>query len=236
MSEIYLIRHGQASFGSDNYDRLSEKGALQADLLGRHLARCKVGFDAIVTGTMERQKDTARRVAAGLVENGMALPDPVADTCWDEVDSTRVWDARIPVLLKDDPGLLDELKKDRTNKKAFQAVFSKVMAGWVCGESATDGVGTWQEFQDRVVQGVHHIVGTMRESKTVAVFSSGGPIAAAAQMALGLSDGRTLDLLWQVMNASVTRLKTDGKAFTLAGFNNVSHLELQQDRRLLTYR
>ncbi|MCH1491392.1 MAG: histidine phosphatase family protein, partial [Luminiphilus sp.] len=32
MASIYLIRHGQASFGSDNYDQLSPVGQRQADV------------------------------------------------------------------------------------------------------------------------------------------------------------------------------------------------------------
>ena len=32
MASLYLIRHGQASFGSDHYDQLSPLGQRQADL------------------------------------------------------------------------------------------------------------------------------------------------------------------------------------------------------------
>ena len=38
MSAIHLIRHGQASFGADDYDLLSALGERQARLLGESLA------------------------------------------------------------------------------------------------------------------------------------------------------------------------------------------------------
>ena len=36
MSELHLVRHAQASFGSDNYDQLSDLGHRQSRLLGGH--------------------------------------------------------------------------------------------------------------------------------------------------------------------------------------------------------
>jgi broad specificity phosphatase PhoE len=70
----------------------------------------------------------------------------------------------------------------------------------------------------------------------LAVFTSGGPISVAVRSALGLSDRMTLEISWQLMNASITRLKYNSKGIMLMGFNEVSHLELEGDERLLTYR
>jgi len=68
------------------------------------------------------------------------------------------------------------------------------------------------------------------------VFTSGGPISATVQAALGLTDEKTMEVSWQIMNASVTRFKYSGKKIGLAGFNDISHLELENDSELLTYR
>ena len=56
------------------------------------------------------------------------------------------------------------------------------------------------------------------------------------QTALDLTDPKALEVSWQLMNASVTRIKYNNRGITLAGFNDVTHLELAGDERLLTYR
>lgn len=70
----------------------------------------------------------------------------------------------------------------------------------------------------------------------MAIFTSGGPISVCVQQALNLSDDHTLQITWQIMNASVTRLKYSSNRLMLFGFNDVTHLELQKDAHLLTYR
>lgn len=236
MSEIYFIRHGQASFGSNNYDKLSEKGVLQARILGEHLAALKVKFDAIYLGDMVRQKETAQEVMNVYIERGLYIPEPMVDICWNEIDSTSVWDSQIKMMIKEEAALLDEFKMDLNNKKAFQKVFSRVMDRWVSGKFDVPGVVTWNEFKHKVGNGLNHLLETQRDSKRVAVFSSGGPISIAVQMALDLSDKKTLALLWQIMNVSVTRLKYDDVKTTLSVFNNTTHLELKGDKTLITYR
>jgi len=59
MTTIYLIRHGQASVGTDNYDVLSKTGEAQANVLGQHLANTHIEFDAVYSGALKRQIDTA---------------------------------------------------------------------------------------------------------------------------------------------------------------------------------
>ncbi|MCO8647501.1 histidine phosphatase family protein, partial [Burkholderia multivorans] len=45
MAELFLVRHGQASFGTDDYDRLSDVGVQQGVWLGEYLARAHAPFD-----------------------------------------------------------------------------------------------------------------------------------------------------------------------------------------------
>ncbi len=72
--------------------------------------------------------------------------------------------------------------------------------------------------------------------KKIAVYTSGGPISVCVQKALTLSDENTLQLTWQIINASVTRLKYSNNRLMLSGFNDVTHLELEKDLGLITYR
>jgi broad specificity phosphatase PhoE len=236
MGEFFFFRHGQGSFGADNYDRLSERGGLQAKILGQHLAACHIHFDAVYSGSLERQKDTACRVRAVYLEKGLFFPELLVDESWNEMDSHQVWESQIKIMMRNEPNLLDEIKMDPGNKRAFQKVFSRVMDRWVSGDFDTPGDPTWKGFQQQVRQGLNTLCGTVGPSGKIAVFSSGGPIAVAVQAALGLSGLKTLDLLWQLVNASITRFRWDGQRISLSGFNEITHLALKGDKTLITYR
>lgn len=236
MGEFFFFRHGQGSFGTGNYDRLSERGALQARILGLQLATCHIHFDAVYTGSLERQRDTARQVREAYVEKGIFFPELLVDESWNEMDSNQVWESQIRIMIQDEPRLLDEIKMNPGNKKAFQKVFSRVMDRWVSGDFDGPGDLTWKGFQKQVLQGLNYLCGIAGPSGKIAVFSSGGPISVVVQAAIDLSGPKTLDLLWQLMNASITRFRWDGQRISLSGFNDITHLELKGDKTLITYR
>jgi broad specificity phosphatase PhoE len=57
MANLLIIRHGQASFGADNYDQLSALGQHQADLTGEFLSQSGVQLSAAFSGDLSRQRD-----------------------------------------------------------------------------------------------------------------------------------------------------------------------------------
>jgi broad specificity phosphatase PhoE len=236
MSDIYLIRHGQASFGEDHYDRLSAVGLRQAQVTGRHFARAGRGFDALYCGGLERQRRSALECCESCRRSGLALPAPVESAAFDEYDSQAVWQGLLPAVLDADPGLEQDGENFRTDRGAFQRLFARVMARWLLGGEDRPGMPRWADFKRRVRQGLEQVMAAEGPKKTLAVFTSGGPIAVAVQMALPISDQSTLELSWQLMNASITRLKYSRRGLALAGFNEVAHLELERDPSLLTYR
>ena len=236
MSEIYFFRHGQASFGADDYDRLSPLGVRQAMILARYLAKTGKVFDAVYYGEMDRQQKTAREFVNYYHEKKMAIPRPQTADAFNEYDSFAVWEALVPEMAAEQPSLAEELEKLPGDQKTFQRIFSRVMDRWTKGEYKASGLPRWDDFTRRVVLGVEKIAARHGAKKRLAVFTSGGPISVAVRSALGLSDRMTLEISWQLMNASITRLKYNSKGIMLAGFNEVSHLELEGDARLLTYR
>jgi len=236
MSEIYFVRHGQASFGADDYDRLSALGVRQANILARYLAQTGKVFDAVYCGRMERQQKTAQEFIDYYRENRLAVPRPQVVDAFNEYDSVAVWDAMIPEMTAEQPSLAGELEKLPGDQKAFQRVFSQVMDRWTKGEYKASSLPRWNDFTRRVVHGIEKLRFRHGAKKRLVVFTSGGPISVAVRSALGLSDRMTLEISWQLMNASITRLKYNSKGIMLAGFNEVSHLELEGDARLLTYR
>jgi broad specificity phosphatase PhoE len=236
MSEIYFIRHGQASFGTDDYDRLSDIGVRQAKLLARHLAQTGKIFDAVYCGRMERQQKTADEFLNHYIENGLAVPRPQIDENFNEYDSLSVWDALIPEITAEQPSLAGELEKLPGDHKAFQKIFSRVMNRWTRGDYKASTIPRWDDFTRRVVRGIENATTRHGSKKRLAVFTSGGPISVAVRSALDLSDRMTLEISWQLMNASITRIKYNSQGIMLAGFNDISHLELEGDASLLTYR
>ena len=236
MSEIYLFRHGQASFGADNYDKLSPNGIRQAQILARHLAQTGKSFDAIYYGEMERQQKTAWEFIDYCSKNRLATPDPTISDAFNEYDSVAVWQALVPELTQEDPSIAIDVAEFSAEKKAFQRVFSKVMNRWISGKYQAAGIPNWNGFKQRVGQGLENLIAQHGARKQIGIFTSGGPISVVVQTALDLTDPKTLEVSWQLMNASVTRIKYNSRGITLAAFNDVTHLELAGDERLLTYR
>lgn len=236
MSELLMVRHGQASFGDKDYDLLSPVGTMQAKLLARHLLNTKQTFDAIYCGTMERQKNTARELTECFSKSGFLVPDTHVSADFDEYDSFSVWNSQVPLMLKEDPGLSVTIEKANRDRKSFQKIFEMVMLRWVSGSYDQKGVSTWADFKKRVIMGISKIMGTHGAGRKIIVFTSGGPISTAVQYALGLSDEKTIELAWQVLNSSVTRFKYSSNGIMLFGFNDIAHIEKENEGSLITYR
>jgi broad specificity phosphatase PhoE len=236
MSELLMVRHGQASFGEKNYDRLSAAGIRQSNLLARHLLSTNQTFDAVYCGTMERQKNTAKELIDCFSGAGIPMPAPVFSADFDEYDSFSVWNSLVKPVINEDPALSGAFTTALTDKKSFQMVFEAVMFRWVSGEHASKGVPSWAGFKQRVISGISKITEAHLSGKKVVVFTSGGPVSAAVQFVLGLSDKKTIELSWQVLNSSVTRFKYSTKGIALSGFNDISHIVMEKEASLITYR
>jgi broad specificity phosphatase PhoE len=236
MSEIYLFRHGQASFGEEDYDRLSANGIIQSQILARHLAKTGKFFDAVYFGTLDRQQKTAQELIDYYMENKLPVPRPEISKAFNEYDSMAVWQALVPEISQEDPSIEKDVAAMTGEKKAFQRVFSQVMNHWISGRYDAAGIPDWKDFKQRVNLGLADLVALHGARKQIAVFTSGGPISVAVQTALELSDKKALEISWQLMNASITRIKYNARGMMLAIFNDVTHLELEGDERLLTYR
>jgi broad specificity phosphatase PhoE len=235
MSEIFFIRHAQASFGSDDYDKISEIGIRQAEILGRYFDKLGLRFDAVYSGAMDRHVATAKRVTGRHVGGDGEQQLKLARE-FNEYDSSSVVKSQIPDMARDDPLLAEALPKIYSDKRIFQSVFEKAVLRWISGRHVLSGVETWKAFTRRVRSGVRKVMDQNGAKKRIAVFTSGGPLSAVTQMALGLSDEETIRLSWQIRNASVSTFKYNAERITLSSFNSAAHLELESDPSLMTYR
>lgn len=230
MSEIYFIRHGQASFGSSDYDILSPVGIRQAQIAADHLAGLDIAFDAMYSGRMKRQQDTARPLVQnyqGLLSEGCPLTLLPA---FDEYDARALLMARASLSRTSDAVSADALTWLRRDRKAFQLYFSQTVNEWLEGYyDGREGIETWPSFCERVRGGVEYLITHHGRGCRMAVFTSGGPISVVMQMALGLNHRKTLEISWEIMNASLTCIKYNGSQESLSMFNNTTPLFLAGD-------
>lgn len=238
MSVLYLIRHGQASFLSDDYDRLSDTGRLQAECLGRYWASTGTLFTEVIYGPALRHRQTGEIAAAPVRSAGLAWPEPSVLADFDEYQAFELLHAAVPTLVETNPEIarLDLAWRSappEARRRAFERLFQAVTLLWVRGEIHPPGVEPWHDFCARVRRGLSKVLAQPGAGRRVAVFTSGGPIAAAVQSALDLSPVRTLELSWASLNASFTEFSFSGDRFSLASFNRRPHLE---DPALLTFR
>jgi broad specificity phosphatase PhoE len=239
VSTLLVVRHGQAAFGAADYDNLTPLGVEQATRLGLHLARAGVKLDALISGPRRRQVDTARHVLNAGRAAGMDWPDFTRVAGLDEYPAEAVIRASLPSLLAS----ADEEAREvfggdplaaPTDARKFQRLFERIMRKWVAGElSGVIGeTESFQHFAARVRAALDDLVVSAGRGKTIAVFTSAGPTAVAAQMALEYSDAMALKMSWVVANSGVCDIKFRETEMTLVAFNRLDHLEA----RHVTYR
>jgi broad specificity phosphatase PhoE len=233
---MYLIRHGQASFGASDYDALSDGGRHQARVLGAFVLKAGIRFDACWSGTLKRQHQTFGRVRDSFLDAGLDMPHPTETAALDEYDYEAVLRALVPLIEKEDPAFIRDVGRMLSDRRAFQKVFARVMTRWASGSDSVEDLPSWSSFAAGVTNGIRDIIERSGRGSRVAVFTSGGPIAATIGSVLGLSAEKTIALSWQLVNASITRFKFSGRRISLTSFNEYGHLEQKNEDSLVTYR
>lgn len=239
MGTLFLVRHAQASFLEQNYDKLSDRGEAQARLLGAYWAKRKLVFDRACVGPRVRQKDTIKLMSEVYEEAGLKFPEPLVLAEFDEYQGEAVLERSLPGLLETDRSIRDlhaafQPSSGSAGRRAtFQKLFEAVIGKWVDGEICPPGVETWLEFCSRVNSGLAKFLSAGNRGERVAIVTSGGPIAVAMQRALDLSPQHTLQVSWMSRNSSWSEFLYAGDRFTLSAFNTHPHLE---DAAMITYR
>jgi broad specificity phosphatase PhoE len=232
MSVIYLIRHGQASFGTDNYDQLSAVGREQSALLGSYFAALGEPIDRIYTGSLARQHATAQLIADALAPN----PPPLTiEPAFDEYHSEAILKAFAASLT---PAQLEQAGWPglQTDRRRFQFFLERAARAWVEAQIAAEGMLPWRGFHGRIVAAIENIMRTEGRSKTLLVSTSGGVIGTIVAHVLGLANHIGIELNWAVHNASITRLIYNADKVSLSMFNGLPHLDQDGRRQLITYR
>ena len=227
MASLVLVRHGQASFGADDYDVLSPTGLRQARAAGEAL-RGRLGEIAgVVVGSMRRQRDTA-----ALCLEAMGLPARwTEDPSWNEFDHEEVLRVYEPRWA--DPAKLRGDVEAAAHADAFDRAFHAAVARWTGGAHDAEYRETWPGFLARVDGALAGLPAPA--GGALLVFTSGGPISAACRAHLGAADAKAvLGHAFRLANASVTTLERGAGGLTVAAFND--HAHLAGGEALLTFR
>ena len=215
MAELLVIRHGQAAFGQDNYDVLSDLGHRQSEAVARVLADMDWTPDRVITGTLERQKDTAKAM-------GVAAATEVHPG-FNEYDFGNLLDARF------DGNVPELVKGDR--KTHFRTLRETIFA-WQDG-AFSGAAETWEDFTQRVEAA--RVFATQTDAKRVLVISSGGVIGQLTTTALGAPKRQMMNLNLQIKNTAMTRFMFSGASFSLHEFNATPHFSSRDGADLLSY-
>lgn len=234
MRLIYLVRHGQASFGKRDYDALSDLGHEQSRLLGRALATREIVPDVLIRGELRRHRETADGILEGLSDVGVARPVPVeADAGWDEFDFQHVVEVHKPHY-RSRTVMIADLARSRAPRQKFQEIFEDATARWTGGESDADYHESFPAFTDRIQAALLAAAARTPEKGTAVVVTSGGPIGLATSYLLAGDASLWVPLNKVAVNTAITKVINGRSGLTLSSYNDHGHVE--HDRRLLTYR
>lgn len=212
MGTIHLIRHGQASWGAADYDQLSPLGIEQSGALGISWEASGWSPTDAVAGAMVRHAQTAIATIDAYGGDGYDV-----DAGWDEFDHVALVRGHDPASLDQDP-------------KAFQASLDRAIDHWMAGESVEGE--SFETFRSRVLTAFALAVSQATSGRSIAVFTSGGPIALVASHLLAGDDSLFQRLNDVVVNASVTTIISGQSGPRLLTFNEHVHLP----RDMVTFR
>lgn len=241
MSTLTLVRHGQASFFADDYDKLSELGEEQSRVLARHWIDNDLRFDEVYVGTLKRQVRTAECTGEVYQEHDLDWPEIHTFEGLNEYPSDDVMGVLLPELCEKDPRI-NQLNADfgaatdpSEQYRTFHRLLEAVMDKWVHKDYESTGISTWEEFSTGVRDALKNIMSKPGSGRRVAVFTSGGPIGVSVQTVLGAPEIKAAELNWRVRNASLTEYTFSGSGrIALDAFNATPHFVNQPE--LLTYR
>jgi len=240
MAAIYLIRHGQASFGKADYDQLSDHGIKQAQILGKHW-QSLTKPDKFYSGDLLRHGQSLEHFLVGYKESDAPAIIHSGFNEFDHVDILKCYKPQWGDFAK----MSTSLSKLKDASKSIQKEFFHAMERWVASEDGKEYKESWPQFKARCISALQNIIRqslvekkattTSSKSQDILVFTSGGPISAIIQHILQLSDQQTLTMNQQLRNTSVTKLLFSEEMLSVDYVNNYSHLELAGEE-WLTFR
>ena len=217
MGTLYLVRHGQASLGANDYDQLSERGQQQSLRLGEYFAQRGLHFKAVLRGSLKRHAQTWAGIEAGMAatRNGTL---PLAPVVWPGLNEYHS-DALLQSL---QPGP----HARPTTPEAMRAHFRllrQALQQWAEGRLQPRGMPVYGDFVAGVAGALEYV--RSHCDGDVLLVSSGGPIASAVAQTLDASPHAFVELNMRIRNTGVTEFAFNAKRHALLSFNALPHLD-----------
>jgi broad specificity phosphatase PhoE len=223
MGHLVLVRHGQASFGSADYDRLSARGVVQCAHLGRHFKRTReAGFAAVMRGTLRRHRQSLEAIAGELP----GLPDAIEWPGLNEYDSSALIEAihPDPIALVAHPG----------DAKAHFRLLREALLAWMAGSISPRGMPTYEGFVAGVEGALQHARDACKHGD-VLIVSSGGPISTAVSRILQTPPTTAVALNMRLRNSALCELSSTAQGYDLISFNALPHIRQPDEADLVTH-
>ena len=215
MPTIVLIRHGQASFGTDDYDALSPGGHAQADAVARELDRDRRPVRRIVSGSLRRQRETAAPTASML---GLSVE---VNSRLDEYDMDEILarhsDSEVRTNARPD--------SEQVSSAEFQRVLEPGMRSWITAGDASAAAETWPQFAARTRAALTELAAGLPSGTTALGFTSAGVIAALCVSILEIPGEAVVALNRVAVNGAITVVASGRSGLSLISFNEHRHLE-----------
>ena len=225
MGTLYLVRHGQASFGEDDYDRLSPLGHQQAHRLGEYLRqrfeREGVRIDSVLMGSLTRHRETWEGMARGAGWTHAPAVWPGLN----EYDSEALIHAIHPAPLAkpDTPELY---------RQHFRLLRDALRA-WMDGRTRPQGMPSYADFVGGIEAALDHV--RQQCTGNALIVSSGGPISTAVGRVLGTPAETTIELNLRIRNTALTEFAFTPKRHMLVSYNALPHLDSAEHQGWVTY-
>ena len=229
MSELYLVRHAQASFGAENYDQLSSIGHQQSLWLAEYFFERSIIFDVIARGGMQRHKQTLDEVCRKML---LDINSQKILSGLDEYDFKYMIDLygkQYP-----DNELYQTIMSPSAGKEDYFRLLRHVLLAW--SQEEIKGVKeSWHSFQERVAKEMNLIQQSAKPGERILIVSSGGAISMFIGLVLGLSSDKIIELNLQTKNTSISQFIYNQDKISLSGFNAIPHLDYPDRVQYITY-
>ncbi|MEJ6005739.1 histidine phosphatase family protein [Paucibacter sp. AS339] len=224
MGTLYLVRHGQASLGADDYDQLSELGQRQCRLLGEYWRARQMRFDAVLSGGLRRHAQSLAAIQQGL------SPDRLLQAqIWPELNE---YDSE--ALIRSVQGASTPLPRPQ-NAEAARQYFRWLREGlraWMAGQSQPEGMPSFAEFSAGVAAALAHV--RQHCEGQVLLVSSGGPISVAIGQVLAMPSESVIELNLRLRNSAFSEFSLGPKRLALQTFNTLPHLDSPETAHLIS--
>jgi broad specificity phosphatase PhoE len=224
MSTLYLVRHGQASFGKEDYDQLSELGYQQAKITGEYLAKITAP-SIFVSGSLKRQKQTLQEIKKGFSDQINQTAKSLELDAFNEFDHRNILEVVHPKLKETHADMLASVTTCEIALKEFLQLYKAAIYRWVKNEG--DFKENFSIFTHRIETGLKSLMSLLnaKQGQDIILVSSAGPISSCMQFGTDMSAENAFSLCDVMVNTAISSLKFDEDLSpVMSYFNNFQHL------------